>query len=161
GTIIEANPFMCGLLGYDLGDFLGKELWEIGLFRDKEASRAAYQELLAKGYIRYEHLPLKAWGGDEVEVEFVSNLYTVGDRQVAQLSHLVDDLLEVARFTSGKIRLHPVLLDMRGVVERAVESARPLVDRRRHVLTVDVPEGPIWLHADPARLEQVVVNLLN
>ena len=239
GTIIEANPFMCGLLGYELDDFLGKELWEIGLFRDKEASRAAYRELLAKGYIRYENLPLKTKGGEEVEVEFVSNLYTVGDRQVAQcnirditersrmerqakaqaaaladlhrrkdeflamlshelrnplspilnavhllrlqgdenliqqearsiierqvgqLSHLVDDLLEVARFTSGKIRLHPVRLDMRGVVERAVESARPLIDRRRHMLTVDVPDEPIWLHADPTRLEQVVVNLLN
>ena len=239
GTIIEANPFMCGLLGYELDDFLGKELWEIGLFQDKEASRDAYRELLAKGYIRYEHLPLKTKGGDEVEVEFVSNLYTVGDRQVAQcnirditqrsrmerqakaqaaaladlhrrkdeflamlshelrnplspilnavhllrlqgdenliqqearsiierqvgqLSHLVDDLLEVARFTSGKIRLHPVRLDMRGVVERAVESARPLIDGRRHVLTVDVPDEPIWLDADPTRLEQVVVNLLN
>ena len=75
---------MCGLLGYELDDFLGKELWEIGLFRDKEASRDAYRELLAKGYIRYEHLPLRTKGGEEVEVEFVSNLYMVGDRQVAQ-----------------------------------------------------------------------------
>ncbi len=239
GTIIDANPFMCGLLGYELHDFLGKELWEIGLFGDKNASRDAYQELLSKGYIRYENLPLMTKGGEEVEVEFVSNLYTVGDRQVAQcnirditqrsrmerqaraqasaladlqrrkdeflamlshelrnplspilnavhllrlqgdenliqreartiierqvgqLSHLVDDLLEVARFTSGKVRLHPARLDMRGVVERAVESARPLIDGRRHTLRVDLPEEPIWLHADPARLEQVVVNLLN
>ena len=46
-------------------------------------------------------------------------------------------------------------------MERAVESARPLIDGRRHTLTVDVPDEPIWLHADPTRLEQVVVNLLN
>ena len=59
------------------------------------------------------------------------------ERQVGQLTHLVDDLLEVARITSGKIRLQPDTLDMRGVVERAVESARPLIDRRRHGLTVD------------------------
>lgn len=58
GTIIEANPFMCGLLGYELGDFLGKEPWEIGVFRDKDASRGAYKELRATGYIRYQHLPL-------------------------------------------------------------------------------------------------------
>ncbi len=45
GTIIEANPFMCGLLGYELDDFLGKELWEIGLFQDKEANQEAYREL--------------------------------------------------------------------------------------------------------------------
>ena len=83
------------------------------------------------------------------------------ERQVGQLSRLIDDLLEVARFTSGKIRLQPVRLDMRGVVERAVESARPLIDSRRHTLTVDLPDEPIWLHADPTRLEQVVVNLLN
>ncbi|MHC5542138.1 sensor histidine kinase, partial [Singulisphaera rosea] len=239
GTIIEANPFMCGLLGYERDDFLGKELWEIGLFRDKDANREAYGELRSKGYIRYENLPLRTKGGGEVEVEFVSNLYKVGnrkvaqcnirditqrsrmerqaraqvaaladlhrrkdeflailshelrnplspilnavhllrlqgdenliqkeartliERQVGQLSVLVDDLLEVARFTSGKIRLQPVRMDMRGVVERSVESARPLIDRRRHVLTVDVPTEPIWLQADPARLEQVVVNLLN
>ena len=49
---------------------------------------------------------------------------------MGQLAHLVDDLLEVARFTSGKIRLQPVRLDMRGVVERAVESARPLIESR-------------------------------
>jgi PAS domain S-box-containing protein len=238
GTIIDANPFLCGLLGYELDDFLGKELWEIGLFRDKDASRDAYRELLANGYIRYEHLPLKTKSGGQVEVEFVSNLYTVGDRQVAQchirditersrmereakaqatmladlqrrkdeflamLSHelrnpllpianavhllglqggenpiqqealriierqvgqlslLVDDLLEVSRFISGKIRLRPARLDLREVVERAVESARPLIQGRRHRLTVNEPSQPIWLHADPARLEQVVVNLL-
>ena len=46
-------------------------------------------------------------------------------------------------------------------MEHAVETARPLIDRRRHDLTVSLPAEPIWLHADPARLEQVVVNLLN
>lgn len=239
GRIIDANPFMSGLLGYELADFLGKELWEIGLFRDKSENQAAYRELSANGYIRYEHLPLRTKGGDEVEVEFVSNLYMMDDRQVAQcnirditersrmerqvkeqaaaladlhrrkdeflamlshelrnplspilnavhlirleggenliqqearriierqvgqLSRLIGDLLEVARFTSGKVRLVPVRLDLRGVVERSVESARPLIERRRHVLTVDLPAEPIWLEADPSRLEQVVVNLLN
>ena len=78
---------------------------------------------------------------------------TILERQVGQLSHLVDDLMEVARFTSGKIRLHPVRLDMRGVVERAVESARPLIVGRRHKLTVEMSDDPIWLNADPTRLE--------
>ena len=50
---------------------------------------------------------------------------------------------------------------MRGIVERAVESVRPLIERRRHELSVSLPQEPIWLHADPTRLEQVVVNLLN
>ena len=83
------------------------------------------------------------------------------ERQVGQLSHLVDDLLEVARFATGKIRLNPLRIDMKSVVERAVESARPLIDAHRHQLSVTLPAEPILLDADPMRLEQVVVNLLN
>ncbi len=51
--ITDANPFMTELLGYSHGEFLGKELWEIGLFSDKEASQAAFRELQKTGYIRY------------------------------------------------------------------------------------------------------------
>src|ERR1700735_2898315 len=57
GRILDANPFMSELLGYDHPDFLGKDLWEIGLFDDQSANRAAYEALLEDGYIRYEHLP--------------------------------------------------------------------------------------------------------
>jgi C4-dicarboxylate-specific signal transduction histidine kinase len=46
-------------------------------------------------------------------------------------------------------------------VERAVETARPVIDRHKHELSVSLPEAPIWLHADPTRLEQVLVNLLS
>jgi PAS domain S-box-containing protein len=83
------------------------------------------------------------------------------ERQVGQLSHLVNELLEVSRITTGRIRLHKETVDVRGVVERAVETARPLVEQRRHELSVSQPLGPVWLHADPHRIEQVVVNLLN
>jgi PAS domain S-box-containing protein len=239
GTIMEANPFMGGLLGFELDEIVGKELWEIGVFQDQAANKAAYQELLDNGYIRYENLPLKTKAGGSVDVEFVSNLYMVGkrrvaqcnirdisgrirlerqakaqamaladllrrkdeflamlshelrnplspilnavhllrvqgeenliqqqartiiERQVGQLSRLVNDLLEVSRITSGTIRLQPERLDMRGIVERSLETCRPLIDRRRHLLTVTEPDEPLWLFADPTRLEQVVVNLLN
>jgi PAS domain-containing protein len=57
--ILDANPFMSELLGYDHPDFLGKELWEIGLFDDQ----AAYEALIEQGYIRYEHLPLSTKAG--------------------------------------------------------------------------------------------------
>ena len=82
--IIDANPFMTELLGYSHDEFLGKELWEIGLFEDKQASQAAYQELQEKGYIRYDHLPLETKNGERAEVEFVSNIYQVDHRPVAQ-----------------------------------------------------------------------------
>ena len=60
GKVIDANPFMTDLLGYSHDEFLGKELWEIGLFHDIKESRAAYRELQEKGYIRYENLPLES-----------------------------------------------------------------------------------------------------
>ncbi len=83
------------------------------------------------------------------------------ERQVNQLSRLVNDLLEVSRVITGTIRLCPERLDIRSIVEQAVESARPLVEQRRHQLFVSLPAEPVWLEGDAARLEQVVVNLLN
>jgi PAS domain S-box-containing protein len=239
GIIIDANPFICGLLGYEHDDFLGKELWQIGVFREKRENQIAYRELRERGYIRYDHLPLKTKAGHEVNVEFVSNVYRVNEqrvvqcnirdvsdrvrleheakeqaksladlhrrkdeflamlshelrnplspilnamhllrlqgnenliqqearrvieRQVGQLTRIIDDLLEVSRITTGRVRVEPHRLEAKSVVERAVESARPLIDHRGHHLSVSFPSRPIWLQADPTRLEQVVVNLLN
>ena len=237
--ILYANPFIEDLLGYSQAEFVGKELWQFGLLRDVEESKAAFRELQEQGYIRYENLPLETKDGRKVEVEFVSNLYQVDgrkiiqcnirditersrlelqkheqaealaelhvrkdeflamlshelrnplsailsalhilrlqdtenpsqqkakiiiERQVGQLAHLIDDLLEVSRVITGKIQLHQERLEMRGIVGRAIESARPLIDRCKHELSVSLPVEPIWLQGDPTRLEQVVVNLLN
>ncbi|MGZ5171699.1 MAG: PAS domain-containing sensor histidine kinase [Burkholderiales bacterium] len=82
--ITDANPFMVELLGYGRDELIGKELWEIGLLRDEEDSRAAFEKLSEHGYIRYEDLPLQTKAGGRREVEFVSNLYQEGDRQVIQ-----------------------------------------------------------------------------
>jgi PAS domain S-box-containing protein len=238
GRITDANPFMSELLGYPHEHFLNKELWEIGLFSDKSANEDAVRELLEKGYIRYEHLPLETHRGLRVEVEVVANAYredhhrviqcnirditersrleklmqeqaaaladlhrrkdeflamlghelrnplapitnavellrlqknkgklqqqacAIIERQVGQLTRLVDDLLEVSRITTGKIHLQQERIALNGIVERAVETTRPLVDQRSHELTVSLSRQPIWVYADAARLEQVVVNLL-
>jgi len=82
------------------------------------------------------------------------------ERQVAQLKNLIDDLLEVSRINTGRVRLRQERIVIGGVVERAVESTQAFIAQHRHELTVSLPEAPIWLHADAARLEQVVVNLL-
>ena len=82
--ITDVNPFMTDLLGYSREEFLGKELWEIGLFSDKEASKRAFQELQATGYLRYEDLPLQSTEGERREVEFVSNVYQEDNRPVIQ-----------------------------------------------------------------------------
>ena len=77
------------------------------------------------------------------------------------MTALVNDLLDVSRITTGRIQLHPDRLFLQGIVQRAVEAAHPLIEQRRHDLTVSLPPQPIWVLADAARLEQVIVNLLN
>ncbi len=85
----------------------------------------------------------------------------VAQRQIGQLTHLVDDLLDVSRITSGKIRLRTALLDAAAVLDHAVQSVRPLVASRGHELSVAFPrDGSLAVKADAARLEQIVVNLL-
>jgi PAS domain S-box-containing protein len=93
-TIVDANPFVIDLLGYSLDELIGKELWEIGLFTDKQESKAAMEHLMRDGYIRYEDMPLETKEGKRVEVEFVSNLYTVGDQKVIQCN--IRDITERA-----------------------------------------------------------------
>ena len=238
GKITDANPYMTELLEYPNDELVGKELWQIGLIKDIEASRAAFRQLLTDGYISYHHLPLESKSGRQVDVEFVSNIYdvdhhaviqcnvrdirqrqqllraqaeaeTLADlhrrkdeflavlshelrnplaaitnavqlldlqkdedplqekarsiirRQVGNLVVLVNDLLEVSRILSGRVQLHQEDVDARSVVEKAVETVRPLIDQRKQELTISLPEEPIWLHADPIRLEEAIVNILS
>lgn len=84
--ITDANPFMTGLLGCSREELLDKELWEIGLFKERNESRAAFLELLEKGCLRYKNLPLETKTGSLREVEFISNLYLEESRRVIQCS---------------------------------------------------------------------------
>ncbi len=94
GKIMDANPFVIDLLGYSLDELIGKELWEIGLFSDKNESKAAMERLQKDGYIRYEDMPLETKQGKRIDVEFVSNTYMVGDRKVIQCN--IRDITERA-----------------------------------------------------------------
>ena len=83
------------------------------------------------------------------------------DRQVHQMSRLVDDLLDVSRIAGGKIQLRKERIELATVVNSAIEASRPLIDKRGHELAVMMPAEPIPLHADLTRLSQVLLNLLN
>lgn len=83
------------------------------------------------------------------------------DRQVHQMTRLVDDLLDVSRITKGKIELHRERVELAVVVNSAVEASRPLIEKLGHELIVSVPPWPIHLEADLTRLSQVLLNLLN
>ncbi len=82
-------------------------------------------------------------------------------RQVRHMTSLVDDLLDVSRVTRGLVELERERVDLRAVVASAVEQARPLVDARRHHLSVQGGQGPVWILGDRIRLVQVLANLLN
>jgi PAS domain S-box-containing protein len=102
-------------------------------------------EMLARSTLDDEHL---SWSRQVIQ------------RQVEQMARLLDDLLDVARITRGKLRLQKRAVDLRTVVDTAIEAARPLIEARAHALTVDLPPEPPTLDADPVRLAQVLSNLL-
>ncbi len=82
-------------------------------------------------------------------------------RQAARMSRLVDDLLDISRISRGKIELRTATVQLDAIVDQAVELMRPLIDERRHRLTVDLPAEPVSLSGDATRLVQVVSNLLH
>jgi len=84
GAITDVNPFLIKMLGYSREEFVEKKLWEVGAFKDIEASQEAFEALQKNEYIRYEDLPLRAKSGRLVDVEFVSNVYLVGGEKVIQ-----------------------------------------------------------------------------
>lgn len=81
-------------------------------------------------------------------------------RQLDHMVRLVDDLLDISRVTSGKIRLRPELIDLREAIKVAVEATRPTIEAGQHLLTIQLPEKPLTLRADSTRVAQVVGNLL-
>jgi PAS domain S-box-containing protein len=82
------------------------------------------------------------------------------DRQVAQITRLLEDLLDVSRITRSKLALRRDTLDLATAIEQAVEIARSWIDEGRHTLEVILPTEPIWVHGDLTRLAQVISNLL-
>jgi PAS domain S-box-containing protein len=82
------------------------------------------------------------------------------ERQVQHMMRLVDDLLDVSRITRGTLALERRRIDLRGVIARAVELASPLLEQRKHHLQIDLPDQPLPVEADDARLTQVFANIL-
>jgi signal transduction histidine kinase/CheY-like chemotaxis protein len=107
--------------------------------------------------IRYA-LPLL---GEEPLGERGSRAAAVIERQVAHVVRMVDDLLDVSRITTGKIELRRDLFTIGSIVSTAVEAASPAIAAARHSLDIALPDDPIWLHVDPARISQALTNLLN
>ncbi len=107
--------------------------------------------------IRQAALISKAPGATDAQKRWS---HDVIDRQVQHMSLLLDDLLDISRVTRGTLALRMQPTDLASVIDTAVETARPMIDSKRHVLSVDVPPEPIQFTADPLRVAQVLSNLL-
>jgi signal transduction histidine kinase len=83
------------------------------------------------------------------------------DRQLEQMTRLVDDLLDISRISRGKLTITRDLIDLRATLAEAVEASRPLIDTRQHLLSVSVPDEELPVRGDSSKLRQIFVNLLN
>jgi signal transduction histidine kinase len=100
---------------------------------------------------------LKRIGGDAR----TSRTLEVMDRQLAQIVHLIDDLLDISRIEQGKTTLHRAVVQLQDAVAQGLDTAEPHIRAKAHELEVDMTPVPLHVHADPIRIAQVVANLLN
>jgi PAS domain S-box-containing protein len=127
GQITDVNPFLSELLGYSHKELLGKELWEIGLFKDIEVSKATFGELQDKEYVRYNDLPLETKDGRKMAVEFVSNVYLVDHHKVIQCN--IRDITE-RKLTAATLKKSYIELEQQAVELRtALSEIEALKDR--------------------------------
>jgi len=105
--ITDVNPFLIKLLGYTREEFLEKRLWEVGAFKDIEASKDAFQALQENEYIRYMDLPLKTKDDRLIQVEFVSNVYWAGGEKVIQCN--IRDITELKQVQDTLLKSEALL----------------------------------------------------
>ena len=155
----DGGEMLVGGMAIDITDRLEMEvaLKEADRRKDEFLATLAHELRNPLAPIRNAlHLMRQSDGDGPMEAE-----RAMAERQVVHLARLIDDLMDVARISRGKIELHKEAVDLATVVGLAVETARTLIDERRHRLTVSLPDELIRLEADPTRLEQVLWNLLN
>jgi PAS domain S-box-containing protein len=150
------------LLGINL-DVTGRKQAELAL---QEADRRKDEFLAVLAHeLRNPLAPicsgLEALRADDADGTTAEHVRAMLERQVAHMVRLVDDLLEQARISRGTIELRRERVELRALVQSAIETSRPAIDARRHELVVALPDAPVELDVDPVRIAQALANLLH
>jgi diguanylate cyclase (GGDEF)-like protein/PAS domain S-box-containing protein len=169
GAITDVNPYLIQMLGYSREEFVQKKLWEVGAFQDVKASQEAFAALQENEYIRYEDLPLRTKDGHLIDVEFVSNVYDVGDEKVIQCN--IRDISERKRaqraLLEQSVRDHLTGLFNRRYMEATLERDLLRAARKQlslGVIMLDVDDlkrfNDTWGHAAGDASLQLLSSLL-
>jgi PAS domain S-box-containing protein len=148
GKIIDVNPFLLDLLDYPFESIIGLQLWEIGLFEDIAANQAAFEKLQTEEYIRYENHPLRTKAGKQIQVEFVSNVYSVGSAKVIQCN--IRDISVRAEFQAAS-KSHADALELAcGAKDKAIamlshELRNPLAAISSMIDVLELGHGEIGI----------------
>jgi two-component system sensor histidine kinase VicK len=103
---------------------------------------------------------LSLFGREGVTHDQLARVVAIAERQMVQMTRLLDDLLDVSRLATGKVELRKERLDLRVMGRQAVEAARPLVEAKAHELRVEITDEPLPMDADPVRIAQILNNLI-
>ncbi len=171
GMIDDVNPYLVKMLGYSLAEFISMKIWEVGAFKDIEASQKAFEALQTNEYIRYENLPLKTKDGRLIQVEFVSNVYLVGSKKVAQCNirdntarkRAEDELLKAGALQNAifnSANFSSIATDAKGVIQIFnVGAERMLGYTAADVMNKITPADISDLHEVIARAEALSLEL--
>lgn len=113
-----------------------------------------------RNYLFPLSLSIHALRAREGNPAFIEHCRETVERQLANMTRLVNDLMDLSRIDQSKVQLHKLTVDLRRVLPHAVETARPAVGAQGHQLEVSLPPHAVWVEVDPMRLEQVLINLV-
>ena len=173
GEILDVNPFIVQLLGYSYEELIGKELWEIGTFKNIGYSQQAFTELQLREYIRYEDMPLVTKSGKRISVEFVSNVYVANHVKVIQCH--IRDITERKRLEKAlkesearlwelnatKDKFFSIIAhDLRGPFNTILGFSDILVERTREKNYEDVEKFALIIQQSSHLAMELITNLL-